>query len=179
MNQIYIFEEEKQKLILTNELPEAIPLLAAHLKEQINGEVSLSFSIPSKHPDSDQIKRGNWAILKDLDGLFRAFVIVEEEETHDENGLIRKFYTEELAVNELNDEVVIDIRPETTAMDALNKVLQNTRWQTGTVGSFGTNRTNVYYRNHILRARIYILHWRAVYFMFPLKNVEMAVATVR
>lgn len=147
MIKIHIFEDEKQKLILTNEIPDAIPLFSAKLKERINGEISLQFSVPSNHPDGDKIKKGNWAIIKDVDGVYRAFVVVDEDEKHDETGLFRLFYCEDLAVHELNDEPVIDVRPSTTVTDALTRVLQNTRWSVGTVGTFGTNSTNVYYES--------------------------------
>lgn len=147
---IYIFENEQLKLVLSNDLPEGLPLLSAVLKEKINGENSLSFSVPSDHPDSNKVKRGDWAIIKHLDGDYRAFVIIEEEEEHSDNGFFRSFQTEELAVNELNDEIVTDVRPQdTTAEDALQRILENTnsRWQVGMVDDFGLNSINVYYES--------------------------------
>lgn len=122
---LYIFRDEQLQLVISNEIENSLPLLSCRLKEVINGEVSLSFSIPSDHPDSQYIREGCWVIIRDMDGVCRPFVIIEENEVHDEN-LIREFVTEELAINELNDEIVTDVRPQdTTAQDALTRILSN------------------------------------------------------
>ncbi|MBD1373746.1 phage tail protein [Hazenella sp. IB182357] len=135
-------------------------MLSVILKEKINGEVSLTFSVPSDHPDSEQIKYGNRIVWHDMDNIPRCFVISEEEESHDSNGLIREFYTEELAVCELNDDIVTDVRPNnTTAKDALDRILANSLWEVGTVDNLGTASTNVYYESAMAGIQKVIESW--------------------
>lgn len=72
----------------------------------------------------------------------RPFMIVEDDET-EENI---EFFCEELAINELNDEIVEDIRPSHVgAKVALDRVLQNTNWKSVPVDNLGLNSTNVTY----------------------------------
>ncbi|WP_175482532.1 phage tail protein [Thermoflavimicrobium dichotomicum] len=146
---LYIFKDEQLQLVISNEIENSLPLLSCRLKEAISGEVSLTFSIPSDHSDSQYIREGCWVVIRDMDGVCRPFVIIEENEVHDEN-LIREFTTEELAVNELNDEIVTDVRPQNTdARDALTRILSNagSRWQVGIVDDLGIASTNVYYES--------------------------------
>lgn len=145
-SKILIFRNQKISLVLSNQLPDALPLKKVILSEQVNGQFALKFAVPSKHPDTQQILFGDWAAIKDLDGNYRAFVIVEENENSDE-GMI-EFFCEELAVTELNDEIVTDVRPtNTNARDALNRILANTLWAAGTVDNLGNGSTNVYYES--------------------------------
>lgn len=157
---IWIYENSAPILLLDNDLMEGMPILSAHLKEQINGEVMLTFSIPADHPDSDLIKEGQWAIVRDPSSVYRAFVITEEESTHDGDGLVRYFYTEELAINELSDFIIEDKRPQnTSASAALTSLLQGSGWSVGTVGDFGLGSTNFYYEDAITGIRKIIDTW--------------------
>ncbi|SDY23427.1 phage minor structural protein, N-terminal region [Thermoactinomyces sp. DSM 45892] len=133
--------------VMSNDLPEGLPLHSCVLKEQINGEVSLTFSIPSDHIDSKNVQIGDHIVLKDLDAIFRAFFIVDEQETHSDT-FTRQFYAEDLGVNELNDEIVTDIRPQNTnAETALSRILKHTIWKVGQVDNLGINSMNVYYES--------------------------------
>lgn len=146
---LYLFENEKLKLILSNELPEALPLKSAILKERLNGVDSLEFTVPADHPDAQLIKPGNTIFVRDFEvpGSYRGFYISEESGEH-EDSIDLPFYCESLAVRELNDEIVKDVRPQdTTALDALERILAdaNSRWQVGIVDDFGINSITVYY----------------------------------
>ncbi|MDQ0417928.1 phage minor structural protein [Croceifilum oryzae] len=142
---LYVFRQEQLIQIISNELPDGLPLPSCILKEQINGEISLTFSIPSNHLDSQNVQVGDVIVIKDLDSIHRAFLIIDEQETHSDE-FIREFYSEDLGINELNDEVVTDVRSQNTSAEvALSRILKNTRWQVGNVDNLGINSTNVYY----------------------------------
>src|SRR5690606_8602879 len=138
---VYILKDEQIQLSIKNTSHDTQPLLSCRLKKIINGEVSLTFTIPSDHPDRQHVRTVCCAEVKDPDGFFRAFVIVEETEIHNSDGIVREFWCEDLAVSELNDEIVTDVRPQNTSVtSALQSILTNavSRWQVGTVSNLGT-----------------------------------------
>src|SRR5690606_9442229 len=99
------------------------------------------------HPMSRKIQAGDIVILKDLDGLYRPYMISDDDDVHDVE-FKRTFYAEDLAIVELNDVVIEDIRPQnTTAESALFRLLteSGSRWEPGTVSNLGINSTNFYY----------------------------------
>ena len=145
---IFIFKDEKLQLVINNDIKDGLPLTACRMKEVINGEDSLTFAVSADHPDSPIVQKGCWAVIKDIDGFFRAYTIVEEKGDHDASNSSRQFYCENIAVNELNDDVVTDVRPQsTTALDALERLLNNANslWEPGIVDNFGISSTNFYY----------------------------------
>src|SRR5690606_26469500 len=159
---IYIFKDEVLQLAISNKIRDGLPLLSCRLKEVVNGEISLTFSIPSNHPESELVREGNWAIVRDLDNYYRAFVISEETEIHDGDSIVREFWCEDLAVSELNDVIVTDVRPQqTTALDALERLLSNTgsRWQPGKVDSLGISSVNFYYETAMSAIRKIVESW--------------------
>jgi phage minor structural protein len=157
---IYIFAEESCKLMLNNHLPDGCPILSCILHEQVNGECSLRFSVSTDHPDCQQIDPGDWAIIQDWDGHYRAFVIIAAHERGSDQAARRAFYTEELAITELNDEVVADVRPQhTNARNALNHILARTRWQAGRVDDLGIASVTVSYESALTGIQKVVEAW--------------------
>lgn len=151
---------ERRVATLSNTLPGACKIQEMKLKQQINGGETLTFSVPANHKEAGFVMRGYWAIFKDLDGSYRAFVIQEEIEKHDQGQNLREAYCEELAVVELNDEIVTDVRPQNTnARDALNRLLDGSLWEAGTVDDLGTGSTNFYYENRMSGIKKIIEEW--------------------
>jgi phage minor structural protein len=144
---LYVFQGEDLKLMVSTSNEQGLPLLECVMDEKINEGSTLTFSVPSTHPQSQSIQSGDRVVIKDLDGLYKAFVVTEDDENHTDE-FMRSFYCEELAVVELNDEIVEDVRPfNTTAEDALERILENTNWQVGNVDAFGNSSANVYYES--------------------------------
>ncbi|OYD07583.1 phage tail protein [Paludifilum halophilum] len=151
---------EHRVATLSNTLPGACKIQEMNLKQQINGGETLTFSVPANHEEAGFVMRGYWAVFRDMDGTYRAFVIQEETERHGQGEMIREVYCEELAVVELNDEVVTDIRPQNTnARDALNRLLEGSLWQSGTVDDLGTGSTNFYYESRMSGIKKIIKEW--------------------
>ncbi|MFC4075216.1 phage tail spike protein [Salinithrix halophila] len=119
--------------------------------EEINGTHSLTFSVPADRPDSAHVIEGNLAMIEDRTGAYRLFEIVSLDEYHDEEGtLYKEAYCEDQGISELNDEAVIDVRPfSTTARNALERVLNGSRWRAGTVTVTKIAGMNGYYENTI------------------------------
>jgi phage minor structural protein len=145
---LLIFDKADQLLtILSDDSNDACPFYDPFHEEELNGKQSLIFSVPANHPDAAFVIEENQVAFKDEDGNFRLFVIRELDEVDDSNGTMKHVYCEP-AMLELNDEPIEDIRPQnTTALDALTRALQNTRWKVGTVAQLGTNSTNFYYES--------------------------------
>ena len=144
---LYVFRDENLTAVVNVGSENGLPLLACTLAEEINKGSYLTFEIPSNHENSGRIQSGDIVVLKDMDNIFRPFMIMEDEEVHNET-FNRRFYCEDLAVTELNDVVVEDVRPfDTTAEDALSRILAGSNWQVGHVDDLGIASTNVYYES--------------------------------
>jgi phage minor structural protein len=145
---LLIFDKSDQLLtILSNDSNDACPFYEPYHEEELNRKQSLIFSVPANHPDAAFVIEENQVAFKDEDGNFRLFVIRELDEVDDTDVPMKHVYCEP-AMLELNDEPIEDIRPQnTTALDALTRALQNTRWKVGTVAQLGTNSTNFYYES--------------------------------
>lgn len=147
MSRVYIMKNGELKLIVSSLLPDALPLNKLILHEEINGLDYIIFAVPSSHPDAKQIQIGDWAVIKDPDGIHRAFVIVEQDRSDNGQGdSLVEFRTEELAYNELNDHIVEDVRPTfANGRLALTKILEGSLWSPGIVETSGNKTFNVYY----------------------------------
>lgn len=144
---LYVFRDEELQVMITVNNETGLPLLECAVDEGINQVSTLTFSVPSNHEQSGKIQCGDLAVLRDLDGIYRPFMIMEDDEIHDIE-FKRTFYAEDLAIVELNDEIVEDIRPyNTTAENALTRILAHTRWEVGSIDAFGNGSTNVYYES--------------------------------
>jgi phage minor structural protein len=131
--------------ILSNDAEKACPFWSAPFKEVVNNSSSFEFTAAGDHEDSKYIVAENQVSFMDKDGYFRLFVIKEPDRTDDQGGPVIRALCEP-AVNELNDEIIEDVRPyNTTLQDAQTRTLAGTRWKPGITAELGLNSTNYYY----------------------------------
>jgi len=134
--------DQNEKIICTLG-NETRPLLEDLDIEKLNQDHTFTFKVPGDIEFADEVKEGNFVLLKDLDGHWQQYEVIEVEEEHDAAFEIEAYC--EHIYTELNDEIIRDKRPyNTTAELALMSILDGTRWQAGTVDSLGINSMNAY-----------------------------------
>ncbi|SER00424.1 phage minor structural protein, N-terminal region [Virgibacillus subterraneus] len=135
---IYIFDSADKLLTILTEYTEA------PFDESTEKEVSFEIALPSDVEGTEHIIGGNQVAFRDLEGRFRLFDIKETDDEDGSNFEKRAFCSP--AINELNDTIVEDVRPENaTAEQATTSVLSGTRFLVGNIASLGTQTTNFYY----------------------------------
>ena len=130
---LYILDTDEQLQAVASNRGTALPIFDAKHKQQINGENSLTFYVPSDHPDAGYIVENGVIIFRDADGIDQEFVVKEIEEEHGDNGDTKRIYCDHVS-GELMDAPVT--KYEANAHDIvtmLSVILGNTRWQVGTV----------------------------------------------
>jgi len=133
---LYIFDNT-ETLITT--LPKGSFFNAVHY-EVLNGENIFEFTVPA---GSEYVVEGNLVAFRDLDSYWQVFEIKRIVDVHGD-GLTRTAYCEHIFY-ELLDDIVTDKRPSAGATAALAGMLENTRWQVGTVDDLGASSTSAYY----------------------------------
>ncbi|WP_342489176.1 phage tail spike protein [Cytobacillus sp. FSL W7-1323] len=148
MADLLVFDPEDNLLsILSNSADEACQFWDAPYKEIVNNGSFFEFTAQGDHEDSKHLIAENQVAFLDKDGVFRLFVIKEPNQTNDLNGPIIHCLCES-AMNELNEEIIEDIRPyNSTLRNALTRALSETRWEVGETADLGINSTNFYYIN--------------------------------
>lgn len=140
MRGIWVFDGqiEQLKVVLSNENPDACPYWDDKQVERLDEALlTYEFSCPEDRPEAREITGEDLIAVRDLDGYFVLFVAKEITEESGEQPTKRVFC--ENAALELGGKYV---RPQTfsgvTAEQALNVVLDGTRWQLGNVEWLGT-----------------------------------------
>ncbi|TLS37729.1 prophage endopeptidase tail family protein [Pseudalkalibacillus caeni] len=136
---IYIFDPADNLLAVTTNYIEA------PFEETVNEAVSFEFVLPGDDEDAAFVVGGNQVAFRDLEGRFRLFVIREPEDEDGEGGPVKRALCLP-AMDELNDSLVEDIRPQDkTAAYTLPLILAGTRYQAGNIADLGVQSTNFYY----------------------------------
>ncbi len=148
MSDLLIFDPHDNLVaILSNEAEEACAFWNAPFKEVVNNGSTFEFITQGDHEDSQYIVAENQVAFMDKDGYFRLFVIKEPDRTDGQDGPVIHAICER-AVNELNDEIIEDVRPSNiTLKDAQTRTLAGTRWKPGITAELGLNSINYYYIN--------------------------------
>lgn len=148
VDHIWIFTQDDELVEVLGMGPGACPFFDGVMTETINGVDTLEFSIPGDHPKASHVIRGHVAVIERIDGGYRAFKIQTQWQQQDENGVrVRRFYCEDIAIDELNAAPVIERRP-TSPTDALEKALEFSIWEVGQVDSgFPTGSTSFYHES--------------------------------
>ncbi|SHE66047.1 phage minor structural protein, N-terminal region [Seinonella peptonophila] len=142
MEKIWILNRNEELLTGLQQSGSVFLLDAVH-KEQINGVNTFEFVIPSDHEKAQYVQEENIVLVKDLENDWSEFAIKEIEDEHSD-GLFKKVYCEHASC-ELLDDVIRDIRPENRDAEyMLNQVLQDTRWNVGSIADT-PNATHVFY----------------------------------
>lgn len=148
---LHVFDRDDKRLaILSNEGRGACPFWDATYREELNKGGSFEFTAPADHEASQYITAENKVAFRDKDGDFRLFVIKELEEVDDEGGPLIEVYCDPEWIDELNDNIIEDKRPQNvTARQALEVALEGSRYEVGNVASLGINSTNFYFNTSI------------------------------
>lgn len=141
-----IFVLDKQENLLTT-LDESIVQRAEPI-EQLNNEHFFTMNILADHEDAIHVEKGNLVAFEDIEGDFQLFEINLVDDSH--SDIAEREVNCHHASLEMLDDYVADYRPtNATALEALTKVLEGTRWQVGTVADLGIYSTNFYRENPI------------------------------
>lgn len=146
MSELLIFDPADNLLaVLSNEAEGACDFWSAPFREVVNNGSFFEFIAQGDHEDSQYLVAENQVAFEDKDGYFRLFVIKEPDQTNGINGPQIHCICEP-AMNELNEELIEDVRPyDTTLADAQNRALKGTRWKAGITADLGLNSVNYYY----------------------------------
>jgi phage minor structural protein len=123
---------EKLVCVLENKIG-ACNYFDATMREVMNGEFTAQFSVDATNSDAQLIPEDGYFIIEDENGVNQLFVIVRFEDAHGTIA-VREIFGEHAEV-ELIDEVLNDLVIPTQSIinDAINGVIQGTKWQLGTV----------------------------------------------
>jgi len=140
--QTIIFNRDEKRIADLN------PALVVPLEiEDISGEYRYIFEYPADEEDAEAIVEGHFVAIKDLDGAWQLFEIVYISTKITADGDIKVVECEH-AFYELATEAVKSLYfASTSAEFAVTQALAGTRWQVGTVHSFGNRTTGVTDKN--------------------------------
>lgn len=133
-NPIYCYDRtEKLLCVLDIKGGDACPYYNASMKEVLNGEFSIQFSVPYSNPDAQLIAQDGYAAAKDNNGVWQLFCITRIEDDHI-NYAERTVYGEHAEI-ELLDNLILEmtIPLGTTVGNCIGACLVNTRWSVGDV----------------------------------------------
>ncbi|WP_200411285.1 phage tail spike protein [Virgibacillus salexigens] len=137
---LFIFDKYDNLLAVTNNYIEA------RFKETVEKPVSFFISFPMTDEDAPYLIGGNQVAFRDLKGNFRLFTI---REIDDQDGEATEKVVKCMpGMQELTDVIVEERRPQDrTAKYVLGLILENSRWQVGSVAELGKNSTNFYFKD--------------------------------
>jgi phage minor structural protein len=130
-------DEKVQAIFTNNGSPGSCPYYDDVLKEDLStGTATYEFKIPSNHEKADLVQEGYYIVRKDLDGNLRMFTIMQIEETHAEQSE-KYIYAEDAGLELINDIVRPNNYESKNIDEALDIVLQDTRWNRGETDYLG------------------------------------------
>lgn len=116
----------------------------APFDETSNHEATFEVVMPGNADGAEHFIGGNQVAFRDLERKFRLFTI-REVDSEDGNNFEKTVFCT-LAFTELQDHIIPDVRAyDTTASDALDRILAGTRYERGNVVDLGINSANFYY----------------------------------
>lgn len=111
-------------------------------KDEVNGEDSLTLVLASC-----DLTKGDRIVWRDGFGTWHEHTVNDTEDVHGDGKMYTTAYCEN-SIAELYTDYIDDLRPyDTTATDALQKALSNSRWEMGTVSVAGKASTNFYHES--------------------------------
>ncbi|SMO93051.1 phage tail spike protein [Melghirimyces algeriensis] len=167
---IWILDPNEQIQAVASNRGTALPILDVKHKEQINGENSLEFQVPSDHRDAKHIVENGVIVFRGIGGSFQEFVVREIEESHGESGDTKRIFCEHVS-NELMDfplEKYEANKHDVTTM--LSVILSGTRWQVGLVDPTET-LTHTFYMKSVMKCIGEIVEKMGVEFRFRVQFI--------
>ena len=157
---LHVFNPAEQLLAVYSQNNVACPYYDAVHTEKLNGENTFVFTVTADHPDSRYTAEGNLVGFKDPDKDWQLYEIKHITDTHSGEGLTRTAYCEHVFY-ELIDDFIEDVRPtDCTALIALIRALEGTRWEPGIVDDLGLNSTNYYYESALSAVQKVVAIWK-------------------
>lgn len=128
---------------------------------ELNGEESLTVTLPADHPGADHVVNGHKFGFFDQQGHFQLFEIGDTGEVH-EDEQEKEVFCQHVFTELKESPRISDIRPQhATAEYALSRALENTNWQVGDVSELGERSTNFYRESPLSAIRKIIETWEA------------------
>ncbi|SDO78808.1 phage tail spike protein [Halobacillus aidingensis] len=120
-----------------------IPHYNSWYTEELNGEVSLEFTVPAGNPEVSWIQNEGRAVIVDRDGHLVEFIIREPRDRNGTEGPEKEVFAEG-GDYELIDEWIGGYKADNVTLEtALKAVLSGTRVSVGEVDDFGTQSVNI------------------------------------
>ncbi|WP_017726780.1 phage tail protein [Halalkalibacterium ligniniphilum] len=120
-----------------------IPYFNGRYREQLNGEISLEFSIPADHPNAALVEEDGRAVIRDKDGGLVEFIIRVPEDEDGLNGPVKHIFAEGGDYELIDEWVTGYTQANVTLHTALSAILQGTRWSVGEIGDLGRRSVNL------------------------------------
>lgn len=130
---IWIFDrEDRLALVISNDLPEALPLIDGTMHEVLNGDINLEFEVPLDHKNAALIEEGMGAAIQRENGEYELFIISEIQTIKGSEETI--ICNCRHAIQELKDEIITDyFADRKEASTVLPDLLLGTRWEAGII----------------------------------------------
>src|SRR5690606_39204887 len=139
----WIYNKNEEFLRIIDIQDYDIPHYDSWFTEQLNGAITLEFSIPADHPDASLIENDGRAVIRDKDGELVEFIIRQPQDSNGPNGPEKRVFAEG-GDYELIDEWMTGYKQSNvTLQTALEAVTSHTRWRIGHVDDFGTNSVDI------------------------------------
>lgn len=130
---IWIFDRnDRLKLVISNDLPEALPVYEATMHEVLNGDINLEFEVPIDHKHAALIEEGMSAAVQRENGAYELFIISEIQTIKGSEETL--FCICRHAVQELKDDIIeYYFADRKHASIVLPDLLLGTRWTAGII----------------------------------------------
>lgn len=120
-----------------------IPHYDSWFREQINGAITLEFTVPATDPQVRLIENDGRAVVRDREGNLNEFIIREPNDFNSDSGPTKEVFAEG-GDYELVDEWMSGYKATNVTLEtALSAVMSGTRYTLGTVDDFGTESVDI------------------------------------
>lgn len=113
-----------------------VPYKNGVITEELNGAVTIEIEVLASNPSVDFIENDGRIVAPDIDGNFMEFIIRNIEDSHDSSGLFKKIEGEGGEYELIDEWLTSYTQSSTTLSDALQAILEGTRWEIGEMDSF-------------------------------------------
>ncbi|WP_412036327.1 phage tail spike protein, partial [Bacillus pacificus] len=135
---IVVDQYNKQKTILTNDIPKAPKYFHDNHFESLDGVLTYEFEVRANDPATAVLVAGNSVLVRDLDKRLMKFTILRTSESQSGGQYVRRVFCENSAVGDLISHVVTGkLLSATNPKQAGTYVLAGTGWEVGEVDFVG------------------------------------------
>ncbi|PFQ72430.1 hypothetical protein COK15_28240 [Bacillus cereus] len=135
---IVVDQYNKQKTILTNNIPKAPQYFRDNHYESLDGVLTYEFEVRADSKATTHLVAGNSVLVRDLDKRLMKFTILRTSESQSGGQYVRRIFCENSAVGDLIGHVVTGkLLSATNPKQAGTYVLSGTGWEVGEVDFVG------------------------------------------